>query len=134
MGRILDWRERTRLRRVLYAKPTIILLAFAVALLLHSTWGVYQKSKEALSKNAKAEAELAALLAREKELKEDIARLNTADGVETEIRERFMVAKEGEKVMIITDPEKAKVHTVTVEDDSPTFMEKMLGAVGFGGE
>jgi len=134
MGRMLDIRERTRLRRLLYAKPTIILLAFLVALLSHGAWGVYQKSKEAMAKQEKAEKELAGLLAREQELKGDIARLSSEEGVEEEIRERFMVAKEGEKVMIITDPDKDAVHTVTVNDEPPTFVEKMMGAVGFGGE
>ena len=134
MGRMLDIRERTRLRRLLYAKPTIILLAFLVALLSHGAWGVYQKSKEAMAKQEKAEKELAGLLAREQELKGDIARLSSEEGVEEEIRERFMVAKEGEKVMIITDPDAAKVHTVTVADNSPSVWEKMMGAVGIGGE
>lgn len=134
MGRILDWRERTRLRRVIYAKPTIIILALLVALLTRGAWGVYQKSKEAVAKNEKAQDELAGLLAREEELKEDIARLSSAEGIEEEIRERFMVAKEGEKVMIITDLDKDSVHTVTVDDGPPTFMEKMMGAVGLGGE
>ncbi|OGZ10500.1 MAG: hypothetical protein A3D65_04130 [Candidatus Lloydbacteria bacterium RIFCSPHIGHO2_02_FULL_50_13] len=134
MGKLLDFRERSKLRRLLYAKPTIIALAVLVALLLNSSWGAYQKSRGALSKEEKAERELAALVAREKELNEDIARLKTEAGVEAEIRERFMVAKEGEKVMIITDPDAAKVHTVTVADNSPSVWEKMMGAVGIGGE
>lgn len=134
MGRMLDIRERTRLRRFLYAKPTIIALALVVALLSRGAWGVYQKSKEASEKHAKAEMELELLLKREGELKADITRLSSDEGVEAEIRERFMVAKEGEKVMIITDPKQEKVHTVTVDAEAPTMMEKMMGAVGFGGE
>ena len=134
MGRILDFRERSKLRRVLYAKPTIILLALVVALFLHGAWGAYQKSQEAMAKRAKAEQELAGLLAREKELEENIARLSSEVGIEAEIRERFMVAKEGENVIIITDPDSEKFHTVTIADESPSFFEKMLGAVGLGGE
>jgi len=132
MGRMLDVRERTRLRRVLYAKPTIILFAFLVALMLHGVWGIYQKSQEAVAKRDKAVAELAGLATREKELREDIARLSTGDGLEAEIRDRFMVAKEGEKVMIIADPDATKVHTVTVDENSPSLLETMMSAVGLG--
>src|SRR3989338_2688583 len=103
MNRMLDIRERTRLRRFLYAKPTIIALVLVVVLLFRGVWGVYQKSAEAVAKRDKATAELADLAAREKELHEGIARLSTGEGVEAEIRDRFMVAKEGEKVMLIVD-------------------------------
>ena len=133
MGRMLDIRERTRLRRMLYAKPTIIMLALFVAFLFHGVWGIYQKSEEAAAKRDKAEAALAAMAAREKELREDIERLSSGEGVEAEIRDRFMVAKEGEKVMIIASPDATKVHTVMVTDNSPSFFEKMMGAVGLGG-
>ena len=129
---MLDVRERTRLRRVLYAKPTIILFAFLVALMLHGVWGIYQKSQEAVAKRDKAVAELAGLATREKELREDIARLSTGDGLEAEIRDRLMVAKEGEKVMIIADPDATKVHTVTVDENSPSLLETMMSAVGLG--
>ena len=133
MNRMLDIRERTRLRRVLYAKPTIIALALVVVLLFRGVWGVYQKSAEAVAKRDKATTELTDLAAREKELREGIARLSTGEGVEAEIRDRFMVAKEGEKVMIIADPTANEVHTVTVTDNTPSFLGKLMGAVGFGG-
>lgn len=131
MSRMLDIRERTRLRRMLYAKPTIILLAILVAVAIHGVWGIYQKSKEALAKRDKIAEEVAGLAAREKELHQDIARLKTSEGVEAEIRNRFMVAKEGEKVMIIANPSMREAHTVTITDDSPSFFEKVKGAVGF---
>ena len=82
----------------------------------------------------KAAADLASLTAREKELREDIARLSSAEGVEAEIRDRFMVAKQGEKVMIIADPSAAEAHTVTVTDAPASFLGKMMGAVGIGGQ
>lgn len=134
MSRMLDIRERTRLRRILYSKPAIIALALVVVLLSRGVWGVYQKSVEAVAKRDKATAELASIVAREKELQTDIARLSTGEGVEAEIRDRFMVAKAGEKVMIIADPAASAVHTVTVTDEAPSIFGKFMGAVGFEGE
>ncbi|OGZ06401.1 MAG: hypothetical protein A2942_00965 [Candidatus Lloydbacteria bacterium RIFCSPLOWO2_01_FULL_50_20] len=131
---MLDIRQRTKLRRVLYAKPTIIAVAILVALLLHPVWGMYKKSRDAIARRDKAETELSSLTAREIELDLDIARLSTPGGVEAEIRERFMVAKEGEKVMIIAEPDAEKAHTVTVPDDSSSFLNNVADMFGFSGE
>lgn len=132
MSRMLDIRERTRLRRVLYAKPTIIFVAFLVALTVQAAWEMYQKSYDALARRDKVTAELISLTEREKELHKDISRLLSEEGTEAEIRSRFMVAKEGEKVMIIASPMAAESHTVMITDRSPSFFQKLMGVVGLG--
>jgi len=128
---MLDFKMKSRLRRVIYAKPTIILLAVVFVYIMHSAWGMYQKSEEAIEKTQKAEAKLNELRARQAELSADILDLSTERGVESEIRDRFMVAKEGESVMILAEPVEEKVHTVTIVDQNPTMMRRVLGAIGF---
>jgi hypothetical protein len=91
---------------------------------------MYEKSKEARDKTALAKEHVEELRARDNELSGDIDNLSTDRGVEGEIRDRFMVAKEGENVMIVADPDEEKVHTVTVPDSPPGVMQKMLGSVG----
>lgn len=130
MQRMLDIRQKAKLRRMMYAKPTILFLAIMVTLVTRGAWGMYQKSKEAEDKRAKAEERLAELKEKERTLSKDIVDLSTDRGIEEEIRDRFMVAKEGENVMIIADPEEKKVHTVTVSDESPSLMQKMMSATG----
>lgn len=132
MLQMLDFRERSRFRRVLYSKPTILVLFVVTILVARGAFGMYQKSEEAIAKRDKAAGELDVLRVREAELRDDIAQLSTERGQEEVIRDRFMVAKEGEKVIIVTDPEAKKVHTVTVtEGESPqTFVEKIKSAVG----
>ncbi len=132
---MLDFRERTKFRRAIYAKPTIILLGLLTALVARGAFGMYQKSDEAITKRDKAVEELRVLEVRQKELDEDISRLSSPRGQEEEIRDRFMVAKEGEKVMIVATPEKKTMHTVTVdEEEQPTsFVDKMKSAIGVSG-
>ena len=128
---MLDFRERFRLRKVLYAKPTIIIMAVFAVLFLHAAWGMHKKSLDAIQKRDKALEELHALESRQAELESDIARLSSDRGVEEEIRDRFMVAKDGEKVMIVIAPKADNVHTVTVPADSnSSFLDKMMSAVG----
>ena len=129
MAHMLDFRERSRLRRALYAKPTLILLAIVATGVVHASWSMYQKSKEALVKKEKALSELSELEARQAQLSHDITVLSTERGVEAEIRERFMVAKEGEKVIIISEPKEKASRSIVVEE-RPSFMDKMKAAVG----
>ena len=134
MSRILDYRERTVLRRAIYAKPTILFLGIIAVFALHGAWGMYEKSEDASGRAQKAEVELAKQKDRESELKVDIARLSTERGVEEEIRSRFMVAKNGEHIMIISSGDEEKAHTVTVVEDDRTTLQKVLAAVGFSGQ
>lgn len=132
---MLDFRERSQLRRAIYAKPTILILVVLIVITLRGVWGMYEKNQEATIKRDKATAELVAIQIREKQLNEDIARLSTERGQEEEIRNRFMVAKEGEKVIIVTESQKEIDHTVTVTDSpSPTFMDKLKAAAGMSGQ
>ena len=136
MLRTLDFRERTKLRRFLYSKPTILLVFILSLLSLHGAWGMYQKSKDAIANRDKAVAETAALMAREKELHADINRLSSSRGQEEEIRNRFMVAKEGEKVIIVSQPNDETTHSVTVDDNNQasTLVDKLKAAVGLSGD
>ena len=68
MVRMLDVREKTKLRRIIYAKPTILAIFILVALLIHGVWGIYQKRGDAIAKRDKSEMELAKLKNREIEL------------------------------------------------------------------
>ena len=114
---MLDFKQKSRVRRALYAKPTIIALVVVFAFMANGAWGMYQKSKISTLNKNDAEEQLAALQSRERSLSQDIVNLSTERGMDEKIRERFMVAKEGENVMIISNAKEEKVHTVTVTDD-----------------
>jgi uncharacterized protein YkuJ len=97
---------------------------------------MYSKSTEALEKRDKATRALQALEAREAELRSDILRLSNPRGQEGEIRDRFMVAKDGEKVIIVANSEEKKAHTVTVDEvaKEKTFIDKLRAAASASGE
>jgi cell division protein FtsB len=135
MLRALDFRERTKVRRFVYAKPTILLMVVLSVLSLRGAWNMYEKSKEAKANRDKAVAEMTALAAREAELKSDITDLSSSRGQEEEIRNRFMVAKDGEKVIIIARPDDADTHSVMVEDTEGTanVIDRLKAAVGLSG-
>ncbi len=112
----LDIKRRARIRRAIYAKPTILGIFLLLIFALHGTWGMYQKHRVAEDHLNRARATLSELEAREAELERDTQMLASPSGIEAEIRERFMVAKEGEGVIIISNPENVEVHTVTISE------------------
>jgi cell division protein FtsB len=100
---MLDFYEKRKIRTILYSKPVLILLAAVIAMLSYSVWGVYIKERETLAKKNQRAAVLEELVEREQILEEEINRLNTARGIDEELRSKFEVAKDGEKVIVIVD-------------------------------
>ena len=132
---MMDFRERQRLRRVFYGKTMVLVLIFVLALIVRGSWGMYEKSVEAGQKRDKALGELKVLTTREEELSNDISHLSTERGIEEAIRTKFMVAKEGERVIIVNDStDNAEVHRVFVPAPKPSTLDRLLGAVGIEGE
>lgn len=130
MPRMLDFRERTQLRKTMYAKPTILVVGVIALLIARGAWGMYQKSVEASKKRDKAVAELNQLRTYEAQLNADISKLSTERGQEGEIRDRFMVAQDGEQVIVVTSLKQEEDHTVTVNEDPETMVDKLKAAVG----
>lgn len=78
------------------------LLCFCIIFLVNIIH-LMKKNKEAAHAKERAREELDLLLDRQKKLEDEIASLNTDEGMEKVIREQYPVAKEGEGVVIILD-------------------------------
>jgi cell division protein FtsB len=112
---MLDFYEKRRFRRLLYSKVTLIILGLIIIWLLFAVWNMYQKERDTRLKRIEQKQVLDELKGRETALQEEIERLSTERGIEAEVRSKFEVGKEGEKVFIIIDnPEKEN----SPEDDS----------------
>ncbi len=102
---MLEFRERQKRRRVLSSNITIGVLCIVIAITAKETWDLYAKERHAreLLENARVRQE--SLGEREVFLKSELANLNDEEGVEGELRERFGIAKPGEKVIMLIDEE-----------------------------
>ncbi len=108
---MFDFHEKRKLRQLLYSKVTYIILFIIVLLLANSVWNIYFKHRDTRLERKKLEREIATLEVQEAQLRAEIERLSTPQGVEEEIRSKFEVSKDGESVMVIVNPE---------EDDTDT--------------
>ncbi len=92
-------------QRVLLSWPTIIILIFVTILLTQSLWDIYKKSIESSTKANLAKNELAKLLERKDSLTKDLNRVSNSAGIEAELRDKFDVGKDGERLLVIIDKE-----------------------------
>ena len=110
---MLDFKEKRKVKRILYSKITVILLAMVFIFLANGVFGVYKKARIAFDSRNRTADDLADLKEREGALLVNIEKLKTGRGVESEIREKFGVVKDGEEVVIIVDSERDKVENGT---------------------
>lgn len=100
---MLDFYEKRKMRNLVYSKIVLFFLLLIIFFLSYSVWGVYQKERDTQVKKSQRAQVLTEIRERERELAEEMERLNTERGVEEEIRSKFDVARTGEKVLVIVD-------------------------------
>ena len=123
---MLDFQDRRRWRRWLYSRPTIALLALTLVWLGHSVWRVYWRSRAVAAERQRTAAELAALKERQRVLTIEIAKLKTDEGIETEIRKKFPVVRDGERVIVVV-PEEPIAAIATTTKNWRQWLANLIG-------
>jgi len=107
----------------LYSKPFLIFLVVVVILLVKGTWGVLQKERESKRNVAEVSQELVQLSKRKELLQSQIQKLNTEEGIEESLRQKFQISKEGEKVLVVVD----RAPTTTQSQNTNIFQKIWSG-------
>ncbi len=102
-----EFREKRRLRELLYSRPSLIILFILVLFAGRGVFHMYEKYAQAAVDKRGVESQVALLSAREDFLVSEVERLKTPTGIEQEIRQKFNVKKEGEQVAVIVEPKDA---------------------------
>lgn len=79
----------------------------------HAAWKVYLNNKESEQAAADSEKQLATLQDRQAFLSDQLVKLQTAEGRESSLREKFGVGKPGENLAIIVSVESTSTATST---------------------
>jgi cell division protein FtsB len=100
----------------------IVLLIFLV-LLSYSVFSLYKKRSEALTKAHAAEAELNRVKEKQAQIDSSLDKLSTPEGIEDAIRDKFQVVKDGEELIVVTDPNHKE--TSEKEEIKQTFWDRI---------
>lgn len=123
---MLEFRQKRKIRRVIYSPLTIIVLFFVVIVLAKAAWNVYVKETESRTYLTEAQMQFEKISADQSSLSASVAALETPEGVEAAIRSQFLVAKPGEQVAVIVDGDEDNA------DDAPASGSDVYDSNGAG--
>jgi cell division protein FtsB len=104
-----DFQKRGKWEYVMQSKPFLIFFGVLILFFIFSMFGFMNKMEDT-SKNRKiAEDRLLQLQTQKDKLTADISKLNTTDGVEEVIRDKFGLVKEGEGMIVIVEDQNKEV-------------------------
>lgn len=106
--------------------PVLLLLVCVALLLVRGSWDAMSKERESSERVTQLEDKVSVMEARGRELEESLLLLDTTEGLEEEIREKFDVSEEGEHVVLILEPE---VDTSLTEERPPRWYNKLWNVI-----
>lgn len=121
-----EFSQKRRMMKKIYSIPVLIFLLIILFFVLKGTWGIFKKSSFSEKQRIAVEAELIALQERKNSIEKKIQRLNTETGIEEEIRSKFDVAKEGERLIVIVDEEEK----VLTDEKEGGAIDKFFTTIG----
>lgn len=118
-------KPKRRISKVFYSFPVVLILSFFAFASIRGAIDSYKMHKAQEKKYNGSIEDLSALQKREAALRAENEWLKTSRGQEELFREQYMVAKEGENVMVITAEDKLnEEHTVTEETKTDGLINK----------
>jgi len=123
-----ELREKQKVKNRLYSTPTLAILFIITLLIIRGAFGVMMKERESQRLVSDLEVKEQTLADHEIELKNSIDRLQTDEGLDSEIKEKYSVAKPGEHVVVIVDPR--PLATTTASTSPPWYRAFWKSIIG----
>ena len=98
-----EFQQKRKVRQILYSNWVLVTLLVITVIVVRASWNVYMKQVTSARYVANAQDSLDKVTADEAQLKNAVDALNTQEGLEAEIRRKFMVVKPGEQIAVIID-------------------------------
>lgn len=110
--------QRWPIFKVLYSPLSVVIVGLVVVLLARSVWGVYKKEAVAGETARAALYELQVMQERRDGLAKDVSGLEDPEGIEAALREKYSMAKEGERVIVIGEEDPVERKTPSADEKS----------------
>ena len=121
-----EFERKRKMESTLYSPAVIVVLILLIIFIGHSVLSAYQKSEYSTQEADRLQARLESLKNEKERLANSYKFINTKEGIEAELRSKYRVASQGEKVAIIIDtpkPDSGKVLNKVKEMDESVSKE-----------
>jgi cell division protein FtsB len=102
---MFGFHEKRKLRGIIYSKGAIVLLGAVTVFMSVVVWSSYSKEYDTRVRKNEQQAGFGELSKRAEELRSEISRLQSAAGVEAEVRDKYGVRLPGEELIVIIEPD-----------------------------
>jgi cell division protein FtsB len=99
--------QKKNKKKLFQSKIFFIFILLFLFLFIKAIISFYTKTSESKIRRDQTENEFLELETRKYDLENRIERLESSVGIEEQLREKFDLIKEGEKIILISDPQKA---------------------------
>ncbi len=110
---VFDFYQRRKLKTVLEAPLTRVILVLLVLLMGWSAYTRWSISNDMEQRRADAERDLNGLKKQKEGLEKQVQYLSDDRGIEAEMRRQFDVALNNEQVVVIVEPEEGEIKSAT---------------------
>ena len=97
----MKYGNRTPFQRLVRSHITLVLASIFFVILAKASWNVHQKAVASSLRLSEAQSELAKLKDRQTDLSSKVDFLSTDQGVESELRTKYLAVHSGESVVVI---------------------------------
>lgn len=98
-----EFQQRRFFRKIFLSRPVFVLFLAIFAIFALSVFRMYEKSRYASLRNEAAENSLDELKNRSDNLRAAVGMLDTEEGIEKELRDKFQIKKPGEEYVVILE-------------------------------
>ncbi len=117
-----EFEQKRKTKKILSSPFLLVPLILIFLFLARGTWNVYLKDRASGDALRLTEDRLARAKAAEAQISGAIGRLQTATGIESEIRDKLQMGKEGEQEVVILDNTRS---TTSAVSESPGILQKI---------
>jgi cell division protein FtsB len=122
---MLEFESKRKLKKRVYSKFTLVVLLVILVLVAHGAWGIFQKKRIVSEDLRKTQETLEQFNERKAKLESKLDRVNSDVGKEEILRDKYSVAKEGEKAIFILDSDEEE--EVILKEEG--FFKKLFGGL-----
>jgi len=124
-----DLKKKHQLKRIAYSPVVALMLILVAVTVWRGVWDVYGRADKARSERNILAREVEELEQRQATLYHSIEYLNTQKGQEEEIRRKFNVAKDGERVIVFLERDEPQQESLS--EERSVFGDVWAAVAGF---